>query len=159
MSAQVNEPECCPPFNLLPWDDKLFEWDNKLFIKGKVCTLFFVPLNFGSVMRKLNRSIENAKTEMQDWMSLSSHTSLWNMDLYLAVDKEIPTAEHVKISGKFYSLVYEGNFNDTGKWSADFVLKAKEKGFTPEKQYMWYTTCPKCAKKLGKNYVVIIGKI
>jgi len=24
---------------------------------------------------------------------------------------------------------------------------------------MWYTTCPKCAKKYGKNYVVIIAEV
>jgi hypothetical protein len=24
---------------------------------------------------------------------------------------------------------------------------------------MWYTTCPKCAKKYGKNYVVILAEI
>ncbi|WP_369688185.1 hydrolase [Anaerophaga thermohalophila] len=23
---------------------------------------------------------------------------------------------------------------------------------------MWYTTCPKCAKKYGKNYVAIVGQ-
>ncbi len=25
--------------------------------------------------------------------------------------------------------------------------------------YMWYTTCPKCAKKYGKNHVVILGAV
>ncbi|HZH72463.1 MAG TPA: hydrolase [Mariniphaga sp.] len=24
---------------------------------------------------------------------------------------------------------------------------------------MWYTTCPKCAKKYGRNFVVIVGKV
>jgi len=27
-----------------------------------------------------------------------------------------------------------------------------------EKMYMWYTTCPECAKKYGKNYIVKIAK-
>ena len=27
------------------------------------------------------------------------------------------------------------------------------------KGYMWYTTCPKCAKKYGKNYVVILSEV
>ena len=36
-------------------------------------------------------------------------------------------------------------------------LFIKDKVFTL--QYMWYTTCPKCAKKYGKNYVVILGQI
>jgi hypothetical protein len=28
-----------------------------------------------------------------------------------------------------------------------------------KKEYMWYTTCPKCAKKYGKNYVVVVGQV
>ncbi len=159
MSSQVNDFECCPPFDSVQWDDKVLEWDEKRFVKGKVCTLFFMPLNFGQVIRRLNKKIEKEKAKMQDWMCLSEHTSKWNMNIYLAVDKEVPDIEMMLISGKFYSRVYEGNFNETGKWCADYEEKAKEKGFTPGKQYMWYTTCPKCAKKYGKNYVVIIGKI
>jgi len=64
-----------------------------------------------------------------------------------------------KLSGKFLSKVYEGDFKDTGKWMEDFKKYATDKNLKPTKYYMWYTTCPKCAKKYGKNYVVIIGKI
>jgi len=39
------------------------------------------------------------------------------------------------------------------------VSIAKTNGFTIKKWYMWYTTCPKCAKKYGKNYVVIICQV
>jgi len=81
------------------------------------------------------------------------------MDLYVAVDQEIPKAENVTLSGKFYSKAYEGDFKDTGNWMKDFASVAKEKGLAVKKQYMWYTTCPKCAKKWGKNYVVIVGQI
>jgi len=28
-----------------------------------------------------------------------------------------------------------------------------------DKMYMWYTTCPKCAKKYGKNNVIILANI
>ncbi|MEI6627571.1 MAG: hydrolase, partial [bacterium] len=48
---------------------------------------------------------------------------------------------------------------DTGKWCKDFDVYAKSKKLVIDKLYMWYTTCPKCAKKYGKNYVVIVGKI
>jgi len=81
------------------------------------------------------------------------------MDLYLAVDKEIVNSENTTLSGKFYSKVYEGPFNDSGKWMKDFGNLTKSKGLTIRKQYMWYTTCPKCAKKYGKNYVVVMGQI
>lgn len=81
------------------------------------------------------------------------------MDLYLAVDKEIQGAENTSLGGRFLSKVYEGPFKDTGKWSEDFKQYAKKEGFEIRKWYMWYTTCPKCAKKYGKNYVVIISEV
>jgi hypothetical protein len=81
------------------------------------------------------------------------------MDLYLAVDREIPEAENTTLSGKFYSKVYEGPYCDTGKWCKDFEAAAKSKGFKIKKWFMWYTTCPKCAKKYAKNYVVIISEV
>ena len=151
--------ECCPKFDPAPWDGKVLEWGNKKFIKGKVFTLFFMPVNFGSVIVKLMAKVKDAGAGTPENLCLSDHTSKWNMDLYLAVDKEIPRAENVVLSGRFFSKVYEGDFKETGKWCRDFENIAKEKGMKIEKWYMWYTTCPKCAKKYGKNYTVIVGKI
>ncbi len=159
MTNPTQNPECCPQFDPKPWDNKTLEWDNKKFIKDKVFTLFYIPINFGSVMKRMNEKVEKAGAKMPDWLCLSDHTSKWNMDIYLAVNKEIPNAENVIISGKFLSKVYEGDFKDTGKWCKDFENYAKDKGLEVKKWYMWYTTCPKCAKKYGKNYVVIIAKV
>ena len=158
-SQQVSEPECCPEFDPEPWDDKLIEWQDKRFIKDKVLTLFFMPLNFGKVMKRLNEKVEKAGAAMPDWLCLSDHTSKWNMDLYLAVDKEVPGGDNQTLSGKFFSKVYEGPFKDTGKWSKEYESHANSKGLNIKKWYMWYTTCPKCAKKYGKNYVVIMSKV
>ena len=33
-----------------------------------------------------------------------------------------------------------------------------EQGRSSEKLYFWYTTCPKCAKVYGKNYVVLLAE-
>lgn len=159
MSTQIQEPECCPKFNPTPWDKKVFEWKNKKFIKDKVFTFFFMPVNFGSVITRAIKKVEKAKGKFVDNLSLSDHTSKWNMDIYLAVDKEIPDAENVELSGKFLSKVYEGNFKETGKWCEDFKVFAKKKGFEIKKWYMWYTTCLKCAKKYGKNYTVIVAEV
>lgn len=150
---------CCPEFDPTKWEEKVFKWKNKKFIKDSICTIFFMPLNFGSVMRKLDKKVKDANANIPDWMSLSDHTSKWNMDIYLAVDKEIPDALNITLSGKFVSKVYEGPFKETGRWSKYFETWCKNQGYKPTKQYMWYTTCPKCAKKYGKNYVVIIAEI
>jgi len=158
MESLNKEQECCPKFNPAPWDNKEFSWENKMFIKDKVFTLFYMPINFGSVMKRMSGKVENAGAQVPDYICLSDHTSQWNMNLYLAVDKDIPGAENVTLSGKFVSKVYEGDFKDTGKWSKDFADYTKTKNLKIKKMYMWYTTCPKCAKKYGKNYVVIIGE-
>ena len=151
--------ECCPKFDPVLWDNKTFEWSNKKFIKDKVFTLFYMPINFGSAMTRSVKKIEGAGAKMLEGMVLSEHTSKWNMDLYLAVNKEVSGAENTTLSGKFFSKVYEGNFKDTGKWMKDFENYAKGKGMEVKKMYMWYTTCPKCAKKYGKNYVAIVAQV
>jgi hypothetical protein len=159
METTKNQEECCPKFESAPWEEKIFEWDKKKFIKDKVCTLFYMPLNFGSVMRRVDKLLRAENATTPEYMCLSDHTSKWNMDIYIGVDKLVTGAQNVEISGKFYSRVYEGNFNKTGEWCKDFEAKAKEKGLEIKKWYMWYTTCPKCAKKYGKNYVVIVCEV
>lgn len=42
---------CCQEFDPVPWDNKIFEWRNKNFLKDSVCTFFYMPLTFGKVMK------------------------------------------------------------------------------------------------------------
>ena len=150
---------CCPEFDPTLWDGKITEWQNKKFVKTSVCTILYMPINFGGKMRKADKMIREANGQIIDWFCLSDHTSKWNMDVYLAVDKEIPGLKNTTLSGTFVTKVYEGPFRDTGKWYADFQTWCDDKEFITGKNYMWYTTCPKCAKKYGKNYVVIVAEI
>lgn len=155
----VTDTTCCPEFNPAPWDDKMLHWDNKKFIVARVPTFFYIPLNFGAAMRKINKKVTDAGATITDNLGLSDHTSKWNMDVYVAVDQDIAGLNMKTLSGSFYSKVYEGPFKDTGKWGADYENMVKSKGYEIKKWFMWYTTCPKCAKKYGKNYVVIIGQV
>ena len=153
------EKQCCPPFHAEPWDGKTLSWTDKRFARDKVRTLFYMPIGFGRTMRRLMKKVEAAQAECPDWLCLSDHTSKWNMDVYLAVDRDLPGADMCRLDGRFLSKVYEGPFSDTGKWCADFADYAKREGVETEKLYMWYTTCPKCAKKYGKNYVTILAEV
>jgi hypothetical protein len=154
----MDKETCCPEFEPTRWDGKLIEWKNKKFIKDRVFTIFYMPISFGEVMKKLDEMVREYGSTILDFLCLSDHTSMWNMDIYLAVDKEIPELENITISGKFFSKVYEGPYRYTGKWCKDFDAVARNRNMSIKKRYMWYTTCPKCAKKYGKNYVVIMGK-
>ena len=151
---------CCPEFNPALWDDKLLEWKNKKFIKERVFTLFYMPVNFGSVMKRFDKVVKQAGSKMpSDGFCLAEHTSLWNMYLYLAAEKEIPGTENTLLSGKYYFKVYEGPFSDTEKWHKDYEHVLMAKKLKKSKLFMWYTTCPKCAKKYGKNYVAIVSQV
>jgi len=159
LQSEHDSTVCCPQFDPKPWDEKILEWENKKFIRDHVFTFFFMPMNFGKVMKRLDEKVRKAGASIPDWLCLSDHTSKWNMDVYLAVDKEIPDAENTTISGKFLSKVYEGPFKNTAEWCKDFENNAKSKGLNIKKWFMWYTTCPKCAKKYGKNYVAIVSQV
>lgn len=149
---------CCPKFDPSPWEDKTFVWDKKKFIKDRAFSLFYIPLNFGMVMKRTHDLISASGATIPEYLCLSDHTSKWKIDVYLAVDKEIPGAENVTLSGRYFSKVYEGPYSDTGKWCKNFESYTHEQGMNIRKWFMWYTTCPKCARKYGKNYTVILGE-
>jgi hypothetical protein len=55
--------------------------------------------------------------------------------------------------------VFEGPFKETGRWCQQMTEWVKSKGKTIRKLFMYYTTCPKCARHYGKNYVVIVAEV
>ncbi|AEV28154.1 hypothetical protein SpiGrapes_0294 [Sphaerochaeta pleomorpha str. Grapes] len=153
----MDEQVCCPPFDPKPWERTIVTFDHQKFVQVKVRTLNFMPLNFGSVMKKAQAQINAAGAMVVDNIALSNHVSKWMMEVLIAVDKDVAGMQMSTLTGKFLSNVYEGPFKDTGIWCKNFEQFAKEESFTFSTWYMWYTTCPKCAKKYGKNYVVILG--
>lgn len=156
----MSDPDiCCPEFSPELWDQKEFSWEGKKFVKSRLWTFFYIPIGFGKTMTKLIESFDKAGATVVDNVCLSDHTSSFNMDVYLATDKEIPDAENVTISGKFISKVYEGPYQDTGIWTEDFKVYASSKNYEVKKWYMWYVYCPKCAEKYGHNYTVIVGQV
>jgi hypothetical protein len=159
MTIETREAICCPKFDPEPWDGKTVEWKEKRFIRDRVMTAFYMPLNFGAAMKRMTGKVEGLGAQVPDWLCLSEHTTKWNMDVYLAVDREVPGAENVTLSGTFFCKVYEGDFKDTGKWMKDFSSRITDRGLQPERTFLWYTTCPKCAKKYGRNYVVLLARV
>ena len=90
---------------------------------------------------------------------LSDENSPWGADVYLEATKDIPNAHLVTLSGTFLSKVFEGPYKNIGTWVKEMNSHVKAQGKTLKKLYFYYTTCPKCAKKYGKNYVVLLAKV
>jgi len=150
---------CCDLFNPEPWQDKEVIWKDKLFVKDHVTSFLRVPLNMGGKVIKNMKLIEKAGAKSDQQLMLSDEKSLWGADIYIEVSKNVPGAEMAKISGVFLTKVFEGPYNEAGNWVAEMKEYVKNKNKELKKLYLSYTTCPKCAKAYGKNYVVLFAQI
>lgn len=90
---------------------------------------------------------------------LSDENSLWGSDVFIEVTGDVPGADMATISGTFLSKVFEGPYNSMRKWIEEMKAFVQSQGKSPQKLYLYYTTCPKCAKKYGMNYVVILAQV
>jgi hypothetical protein len=50
-----------------------------------------------------------------------------------------------------FNQIYEGDFKDTGNGAKTLNHLPKAKDMKSKKWFMWYTTCPKCAKKIRQK--------
>ena len=154
-----SETGCCPRFNPDPWDKKEITFKHKLFIKDHVISFLHIPLNFGRVMVRNMERISKAGALADVPMVLSDEKSLWGADIYIAVSKDVPGTEIVKLSGTFLSQVFEGPYKNIRQWIKEMFDYVRKQGKELKKLYFFYTTCPKCAKFYGKNYVVLLAQI
>jgi hypothetical protein len=154
-----SETGCCPRFDPEPWDEKEVTFQDRLFVKDHIRSFFHFPLNFGKVMVRNMEKIQQAGALVPAPVMLSDEKSLWGADIYIAVAKEVPGSEMVRISGTFLTKVFEGPYKDVRKWVEEMKAYVNAKAIEIQKMYFFYTTCPRCAKFYGKNYIVILAKI
>ncbi len=157
MSTCASEP-CCPRFDPAPWDEKEVRWQDKRFVKDRVVSFLHIPLNFGAVMKRNMSRIQAAGAVEDAMVVLSDENSLWGADVYISVAKEVPGAQMARLSGTFLCKVFEGPYKNMGTWVSEMKAFVQRKGKALQKLFFYYTTCPACAKKYGKNYVVILAQ-
>lgn len=155
-----NPTHCCPRFNPDGWDEQELHFKEKLFVKAKTLSFFHIPLNMSSVYPKTFSAIEKANAfSEKNFIVLSYDPSAWHGEHYFAVTKEVPGQKMVRMSGDYLTKVFEGPYKDAPKWEKEMETFVKEKGKEAKKTYFFYTTCPKCAKYYGRNYVVAVAKL
>jgi hypothetical protein len=150
---------CCPPFDPRPWGDGRVTWQDKLFVRDRLRCFFHVPLNMGARMSSNQRLIEAAHAAPAQPLILTDERSPWAADLYLEVTHPVPGCQMAELSGTFLTKVYEGPYRDAGKWAADMRRHVQAQQQELVKLYFGFTTCPRCAKAYGKNYVVLFAQV
>jgi hypothetical protein len=163
MMNTKDKSQCCSKFNPKLWDGKTHHWKNKLFIKDTVPQLFHIPFP-PMVSRMIQRQWKKAQDagaapDIKDFLWLAYDPSPWKGEHYIHVTKKVPNAENVKLSGKYISKVFDGPYSSVPKWVKEMNMYLSKKHEKSKRYYFYFTTCPKCAKKYGHNYVVAFAQV
>jgi hypothetical protein len=155
-----NKDDCvCKLIDPADYDGKEFSWEGKSFLKGRIRSFLHIPLNFGGVMNRLVTAAERAQALDGTYLTLVEENSLWGADLYVPVSKGVSGAENASIDGRWIAKVFEGSYQDMRKWMPQMREYMRSRGAKDGRALVFYTACPKCSKKFGKNYVVLFGQL
>ncbi|NTV30430.1 hypothetical protein HGA91_00420 [candidate division WWE3 bacterium] len=157
----TDETQCCPVFDTSRWDEKTHEWYDKPFLRDDVFQIMHIPMNMGSVVKRMYQQIidADASPDPSDFLMLAYDPSPWRSEIYMSVTKEIPNARIQMLSGTFVSKVFDGPYHMVPQWITqmdEFLLQRNQKSI---KYYFYYGYCPKCAKKYGHNYCVAFAQV
>ncbi|MGI9355401.1 MAG: hydrolase [Rhizobiaceae bacterium] len=156
----VNTTGCCSRFNPVGWDGQELHLDNKQFIRATTKSLMHIPLNMAGVFGRVQRHIENAGAyDPDNCIVLSRDQSAWKAEHLFSIAKPVPEEEAVTLTGNFITKVFEGPYRQAKDWQEEMKELARARGGTGDEVYFFYTTCPKCAKAYGKNYVVGVARV
>jgi len=134
-------------------------WKDKPFVTDRVHSFLHVPLDMGRKFALNQKLIDAAGAAPVQPLTLSDENSLWGADIYMEVTGPVPGARMTHLSGTFVTKVFEGAFHEVGEWATKMRKLVAETGRRTDKIYFYYTTCPRCAKAYGKNYVVLFAKV
>lgn len=156
-----NETGCCAVPDVAPWSDQEITLENQQFIRMYTKSFLFIPLNMGKVMRSLHQTAADADALLpaEQTLILSRDISPWKAEQLYAVSHTIADADNVTLSGTFLTKVFEGPYKNAKDWYKTLQDYARSKGKTVQQTYFCYTTCPKCAKHYGNNYVIGFAKV
>lgn len=153
-----NPTGCCPRFDPTGWDAQDLHFKDKLFVHAVTRSILHVPVNMGRVFARVHKAIDDAKArDASQFIVLSRELSPWQAEHFFAVNRDVPGEDMVRLTGDYATKVFEGEFRDMPKWHTSMEEQLSGLGRPADKIYFFYTTCPKCAKVYGKNYVVGVG--
>lgn len=146
-----NPTNWCPRFHPLDWDQQELNLKDKLFIKTKTRSIFYIPINLGSIFQKTFTDIKKSNAQNDDELIVLSYDpSAWTGEHLFTVTKEVPGYVVVKLSGDYFTKVFEGPYKNAPKWEKEMKKFIRAKGRKIMKNYFFFTTCPKCANFMVK---------
>ena len=156
----VNTTGCCPKFNPEGWDNQELHFKEKSFVRAATKSLLHIPLNMDQVFSRVQKNITEANAHDPDnFIVLSHDLSASNAEHLFAVAAPVPEERNDTLTGNFITKVFEGPYRKVKVWEKEMKRLVTARGTEPGDIYFFYTTCPKCAKAYGKNYILGVAQI
>ena len=156
----VNTTGCCPRFNPEGWDGAELHFRDKPFLRAETLSAMHIPLNMGKVFTRVQGHIDDAAAmDPEQVIVLSRDLSAFKGEHLFAVTSDVPEEEMTRLSGDYVTKVFEGPYSNAKEWHAELKALSASRGKADGKVWFFYTTCPKCAKAYGKNYVVGLAEV
>jgi len=158
--TSINTTGCCAKFNPEGWDGQRLRFRDKPFILARTKSVMHIPVNMGRVFTRVLGKIGGENAEFpDDFIVLSRDTSAWEAEHLFSTAKDIEGEEKTTLSGDFVTKVFEGPYRDAKHWYQQMQDQVRDLGSEPTDIYFFYTTCPKCAKAYGQNYVIGVARV
>lgn len=155
-----NTTACCPRFNPQGWDGRELHFRDKPFVRATTRSLMHVPINMAKVFGRVWDHIQKADAiDANSYIVLSRDTSAFAAEHLFAVQKTVPGEEMTTLSGDFITKVFEGPYKNVGQWRDEMRELVRARGAEPQSIWFFYTTCPRCSKAYGHNYVVGVAEL
>jgi hypothetical protein len=152
---------CCPVFDPAPWDETMHMWAERRFVKTTIPQALHIPLGLPGRMTRLMRKVEAAGAfpDAAAQLVLMRETSPWRSEILIAVTKEVPGLAVARLSGRFFTKVFDGPYRDTPKWITETDRTLARRGERARRHFVRYAYCPRCARKYGHNHGVVFAEL
>ena len=156
----TKEDVCCPRLDKANWDKKEHEWKNKLFYTKHYRSFFYIPTGFGKIMKNTLPILKDKGFfKGESSMILCRNEGMWGGDCCIEVSKKEAGMPIDTLSGKFFSMYFEGNYKDVGKFYKVMKKYCEEKGYDVTEFMSYYATCPDCMKKYGTAQIILFARL
>jgi hypothetical protein len=163
MDKQNKDVICCPVFDPARWNEQMYTWENKMFIRGTMPQILYYP--FPGIIRRILKKLwkqareANAETGQEDFLILTYDQSPWKCEFYMSVRQAVPGADNVQLSGTYFTKVFDGPHSMVPKYIHEMDILLTRKDMLAKKYYIFSAACPLCERKYAVNNIVMFAQI
>lgn len=149
----------CPRLVREEWDMVEHQWDKKPFYALPYRSFFGLPTNLGRQTRAAVDLLYRRGLLAEVPINFAVNEQTFGGTLLIAINRNVKDLETRAMSGKFMSFFFAGKYTERAHWIRHVYRYGRANHLNFHELYIWYATCPVCAKKQGYAQVVIFGKI